>query len=152
MQLDSDDIIKASLLDPANDKPGTPPTLEEEAVLLGDEPEPQDAQEVIMSSPECPKTTELEVPTEWSDTPSPPTPLPTASNFQGNWSQNTRRAQHSTRAQPLPTPNPNNPNDLVWAYIEEREELPSWWQEFRSLHHKGTGSLSNPQVQELVRK
>ena len=43
-------------------------TSEEEAVLLGNELEPQEAQEVTMSSLECPKTPELEEPTEGSDT------------------------------------------------------------------------------------
>ena len=60
MQLDSDKIVEASLLGPADDRPITPPTTEEEAVLLGDEPEPQKAQEVTMSPPECPKTPEPE--------------------------------------------------------------------------------------------
>ena len=52
MQLASDEIVEASLLGPANDKPLMPPTMEEDAVLLGDEPEPQEAWEVTTSSPE----------------------------------------------------------------------------------------------------
>ena len=51
IQLDGDEIVEASLLGPINDRHVMPPTLEEEAVLLGDEPEPQEAQEVTMSSP-----------------------------------------------------------------------------------------------------
>ena len=43
MQLDRDEIIEASLLDPTNDRPRTPPVLKEVAVLLGDELEPQEA-------------------------------------------------------------------------------------------------------------
>ena len=41
MQQDSDKIIEASLLGPTNDRPIMSPTLEEEAVLLGDELEPK---------------------------------------------------------------------------------------------------------------
>ena len=93
--------------------------------------------------PEHAKTPELEEPTEQSDAPSPSAPLPMATDSHGNWSWNTRRAQHRARPQHLLTPDPDNPNDWVWAYVNEREELLSWWQEFRSLHHKGTRSLSN---------
>ena len=35
MTLSGDDIVKASLLKPMADEPGRPPTLEEEAGLLG---------------------------------------------------------------------------------------------------------------------
>ena len=35
MWLDSDEIVEASLLGPTNDRPVTPPTKEEEAVLQG---------------------------------------------------------------------------------------------------------------------
>ena len=56
MQLDGDNIMVASLLGPADVGPRMPPTSEEEAALLGDEPESQEAQEVIISPPECPET------------------------------------------------------------------------------------------------
>ena len=84
MQLDGDEIIEASLLGIIDNRPITPPTLEEEAVLLGDELEPQEAQEVTMSPPECPKTPEPEEPTEQSDSPCPPAPPPMASSAKGN--------------------------------------------------------------------
>ena len=71
-----------------------PPTTEEEAVLPGDDQEPQEAQEVTTSSPECSEATEPEGLTEWADAPSQPTPSLMASNSQGNWSWNTRTAQH----------------------------------------------------------
>ena len=72
IQMDGDEIIEASLLGPANDRPVMSSTIEEEAVLLRDELGPQKAPEVTMFSSECPKTPELEEPTEWSDAPSPP--------------------------------------------------------------------------------
>ena len=72
MQLDCDEIIEASLLGPANDRPITPPTTEEEVVLLGHGPEPQEALEVTMPPPEHPKSIELEEPTKSSDALSPP--------------------------------------------------------------------------------
>ena len=151
MQLDRDESVEASLLGPTNDMPWMPPTLEEEAVLLGDEPELQEAQEVTTSSPECPQTPELEELTEQSDTPSLPVPSPPTSNSHGNWSKN-MRSWCRARLQCLPTPDPDNPHDWVQAYIEEREQLLNWWQEFRSLDHKGTIPLSDSQVQELARK
>ena len=46
IQLDSDKIIEASLFGPINDRPIMPPTSEEEAVLLGNEPELQEALEL----------------------------------------------------------------------------------------------------------
>ena len=58
---------------------------------------------------------------------SPPAPLHMASNSHGNWSWNTRRAQFRARPQGLPTPDQDNPNDWIWAYIQGREELLSWW-------------------------
>ena len=152
MQLEGDEIVKASLLAPTDDLPGVPPTSEEEAVLLGDEPEPQQAQKVTMSPPECPGIPKPKEPTKPSDAPSPPAPSSMASNSCSDQSQNTRRAWHRAIPQHLPNPSPDSPNNWVCAYIEERTELPSCWWEFRPLHHKGTGSLSKFQVQKLARK
>ena len=45
MHLEGDEIVEASLLRPADDEPGMSPTPAEEAVLLKDEPEPQETQE-----------------------------------------------------------------------------------------------------------
>ena len=35
---------------------------------------------------------------------------------------------------------------------EERNELPSWWQEFCSIHHKSTKPLGDAEIQELANK
>ena len=43
MRLSGDNIVEASLSEPTDDECGTSPTLEEEAVLLGKEPEPLEA-------------------------------------------------------------------------------------------------------------
>ena len=45
MHLEGDEIVEASLLGPPDNGPRISPTLEEEAVLLGDDPEPQEVQE-----------------------------------------------------------------------------------------------------------
>ena len=127
MWLDSDEIIEASLLGPANNRPITPPTTGEEAVLLGDEPEPQEALEVTTLPPEHPKTPKLEEAAEQSDTPSPPVPPPMASNSPGNHSWNTRRALCRARVQCLLTLDPDNTKNWVQAYLHEQEGLPSWW-------------------------
>ena len=48
MQLDGEEIVEVSLLGPDDDRLVMPPTMEEEAVLLGDEQEPKEAWEVTM--------------------------------------------------------------------------------------------------------
>ena len=50
MWLDGDEIVEASLPKPADNGPGVCPTSEEEAVLLGDEPEHKESQEATTSS------------------------------------------------------------------------------------------------------
>ena len=109
VQWDRDDIVEALLLGPGNDGPRMPQTSEEEAVLLGDELEPQEAQKFTTSSPEYPETPEPEEQTEQFDTLSPPALSPTASNSHGYWYRNTRRAWHKARPQHPPTPNPDSP-------------------------------------------
>ena len=101
---------------------------------------------------ECTEAPKPKEPAKLSHTPSPPVPSAMASNSCSDQSRNTRRVWCRDRPQHPPTPNPDSPNDLVIAYTEEREELLSWWREFWSLCHKGTGPLSNSQVQELARK
>ena len=56
MCLSRDKIEETSLLGPAGEECGTSPTLEEEAILLGEEPEPLDDPEATYL-PEC-----LEIP------------------------------------------------------------------------------------------
>ena len=124
MWLKRDKFVEASLLGLADNRPFTPQTIEEEVVLPGEEPEPQEALEVNMSSldhprtlepeplealevttspHEHPRTPELEEPTKQSDAPSPPAPPPMASSSQGNHSQKTKRARCGTKAQYLLT-------------------------------------------------
>ena len=74
MWLDRDEIVEASLLGATNDRPGVTPTLEEEAVLLGKELEPQEAQEATTSPPECLEIPKPKEPTKQSDGLSPPAP------------------------------------------------------------------------------
>ena len=59
MSLNEDDIVEASLLEPMGDELRTPPTLEEEAALLGEEPELPEAPEAAAFLQECLETTEL---------------------------------------------------------------------------------------------
>ena len=76
IHLEGDEILEASLLGPTDDGPRLSLTLGEEAVLLGDEPEPEEATTFPC---ECPETPEPEEPAEQSDTPSPPAPSTAAS-------------------------------------------------------------------------
>ena len=50
MHLSGDEIVEASLLEAMDDEPRTSPTLEEEATLLGEELELQEAQGAMVSS------------------------------------------------------------------------------------------------------
>ena len=53
MHLDGDEIVEALLLGPADNGPRMSPTAEEEAVLLGNEPEPLGAQEATTCPCKC---------------------------------------------------------------------------------------------------
>ena len=94
MWLDSEEIVEASLLSTTNGRPITPPAMQEEAVLLGDEQEPQEALEVTVttSSSECPEVAEPERLTKWADAPSPPTLCP--------WPQTPRVTTPRTQGEP----------------------------------------------------
>ena len=75
MHLEGDKIVEDSLLGPADDGPRMSPTLAEEAVLLGDKPEPQDAQEAAVLPWEHPQETpEPKDTVKQSDVPCQPPP------------------------------------------------------------------------------
>ena len=86
MWLDGDEMLGSSLFGPADDRPGIPPMLEDEAVLLGDKPELQEALKVTTFPHECPETLKHKEPAKQSDTPSPPAPSAMASNSYSDWS------------------------------------------------------------------
>ena len=94
----------------------------------GGKPEPQEAQEVTTSSPECPETPKSEEP-------------------QSGLMLQVQLPLHPKHQPPIVT----SPRTQAEP-IAGRKELLSWWQELRSLHHKGTRPLSDSQVQELARK
>ena len=146
--------MEASLLEPADEEPGMSPTLAEEAVLLRDEPESQEAQETAVLP--CEHLEDAPKPNytvEWSDASCMPVPSAIASNASSNQSHATRRAWHRARPWCLAAADPlDNPNDWVFKYLAERDKLPSWWPEFQSLHHRDARSFSHAQVQELARK
>ena len=146
MHLEGDEIMETSLLRPMDNGPWTPA---EEAVLLGDEPEPQLATaHPCEHMEETPKDA-----VKQSDTPCPPVPSAVVSSASSNQSHATRRAWHRAWPRHQATPDPlNNPNDWVLAYLAERDELPNCWWEFRSLHCRDAGPLSDAQVQELPQK
>ena len=149
--LEGDEIVQALLLGPTDDGPRMSPILEEEAVLLGGEPEPQEATVLPCEHPE--ETPKPEEHVEWFDTPCLPAPSAIASGSSSNQSWDTRSAQHRARPRCLATPDPlDNPNDWVLTYLAERDEIPNWWLEFWSLHHRDARPLSNAQVQELAQK
>ena len=120
MHLEGDEIVEALLLGPTDDRPRTSPTLEEEAVPPGNEPEPQEAIQFPCKHSEIPKPKE---PAEQSDTPCPPAPSASASDCSGNQSQDTRRPQCRASPRRQATPNPlDNPNDCVLTYLTKRDE------------------------------
>ena len=127
------------------------PTPEEEAVLLGDEPEHQEATTFPWEHLE--DILKLTEPVKWSDTLHPPTPSAVASGSSSNKSQDTRRAWCRARPQHLVTPDLlDNLIDWILTYLAERNKLPNWWQKFWSLHHRNAGPLSEAHVLELAQK
>ena len=93
MCLEGDEIVEASLLGPTDDESRMCPTPEEEALLLGDEPEPQEAKQATMFPCEHPgETPKSKEPVKQSDT-MPTSTSAIATGSSGNPSQNTRRTQ-----------------------------------------------------------
>ena len=80
MHLDRDEIVEALLLGPADNGPRMSPKPEEEALLLGDEPEPQEGQEATTFHYEQPEIPKPKEPAEQSDTPSTVPPSATVSD------------------------------------------------------------------------
>ena len=148
MHLDEDEIVEALLLGPTDNEPITSPTPEEEAVLLGDELEPLEAQEATSFPCEHPEAPEPEESAEWSDALCLPAPSATALGSSVNQSWDTRRAWHRARPRHLATLDPLAiPSEWVPAYRTKRDELPTWWPEFWSLCYWETGPLSQAQLQ-----
>ena len=63
MNLSGDDIVEASLLEPAGEECKTSHTLQEEAILLDEEHELLEATEAAACLPECPEILRLAEPT-----------------------------------------------------------------------------------------
>ena len=152
IQLDMDEIMEALLLGPSNERPRMLPTLEEEAVLLGMNQSPKRLRRLQHLPLNTQKYQSLKnqlsslmLQVQLALHPWPQTAIVTSPRTPGEPGAELDTSAH----QPL---NPDSPNEWVWAYIVEREELLSWWWEFRSLCHKGSRTLSDSQVQELVRK
>ena len=127
MHLKGDEIVETLLLRPNDNGTRMSPTPEEEAVLLGGEPEPQEAKEATTFPCEhLQETPKPKEPVKWSDALCLPAPLAVASGSHGNQSQDTRRAQ--SRARPRHPASPDlldNPNNWVLAYLIKRDELPN---------------------------
>ena len=85
--------METLLLRPMDDGPRMSPTLVEEAVLLGDEPEPKEAQEAAsLPCEHLEETPKPKKPFEWSDAPCPPTPSAVASGSSSYQSHDNRKA------------------------------------------------------------
>ena len=115
MQLDGDKTMEASLLGPANDRPIMPLTTEEEAILLWDK---QEAQEATTSCPEYLEAAEPKGLTKWADTPSTPAPSSAVPSSHRDQSRNTRRVPCRDGLRYPSTPDPNNSQAWVRAYLE----------------------------------
>ena len=87
MCLEGDEIVEVSLLGPTDDRSRMSATPEEEAVLLGDEPEPHEVTTFPCKDPE--ETPKPKEPVEQSDALHPPA---IASGSSGNQSGETRKS------------------------------------------------------------
>ena len=131
MTLSGDNIIEASLLRPRKEEHGTSPTLEEEAILLGDNPE-------TTSLPEHPEIYEQPEPseqidtkptrsTEQTDTLSTPPTLSPVTQLSCHPSQKAKKPQREIGA------DPNQAGEWVGSYLQKNERVPEWRREFWSL-------------------
>ena len=145
MYLEEEKIVEALLHRPVDDGPRTSPTLAEEAVLLGDEPEPQEAQEATTLPCEQPEEPpKPKEPVKWSDTPCPPVPSALGLSASHKQSHDTRRTWYRARPRCPAGPDPlDNPNDWALTYLAKRDELQNWWPELQSLHHRDARPLSD---------
>ena len=119
MPLEVVEIVEVSLLRPADNGPRMFPTLAEEVVLLGDEPEPQEAQKATTIP--CEHLEETAAPRDIAEqcyAPSPPAPSAIASNANAGQSHATRRAWCSARLrQPAPPDPMDNPKGWISTYM-----------------------------------
>ena len=146
MWLDGDEIVEASLLGPTDDKLRVPLTSEEETLLLGDEPETQEAPKTITSplnaqKPLNPKNhlSSLMLQAHLLLCPWHQIPIVTSPGTPGEPSAGLDPSIHQTPIETAPTTGSMH----TW---KKKEELLSWWQEFRSLCHKSAEPICDTQV------
>ena len=142
MCLNWDEIVEAPLLEPMGDEPGTSPTLEEEATLLGEEQGLPEAPETTASLWECLKTPKPKEPTEHIDTLSTSVfSKPCQDPFQ-----KIKRSQGRIEPKSLPNPDLDIISDWVQAYLKKSGEIPDWWWDFWSICCQGVEPLNDTKV------
>ena len=127
MCLNRDEIAEASLQVPTDEEPRTSPIPEEKATLLGEELEPQEAQEATASPHECLGTPNPKKPIKQFDALSTHAPLSMTLTPHGDPSQKTMRSWQRTELQSPPTPGQSDASKWVWVYIEKNGDIPDWW-------------------------
>ena len=112
MTLSRDDIVKAFLLKPTEEKCGTSPTLEEEAIFLDKEME-------LLQTPGVEPAKQITAPRS-------PSPFPTP------WSNHhsSLRARESVKGIDA---DPNQPSQWAHLCLQEHDRVLEWWREFWSL-------------------
>ena len=118
-----------------------PPTLEEEATLLGREVEPPKVPDSLQEYLKIPRIVE---PAEQITTPSASPPLSLAPQTCHHPSQKAKKSWRGIDA------NTNNEGEWVCSYVQKDNRLPEWWREFWSLLHSNDECFSNIKVKGMV--
>ena len=128
MDLEADEIVEMSLLGPTDNGSRMSPTLAEEAVLLGDELEPQEAQKATTCPHEHLGAPEPKEPAEQSYAPHPPAPSATTPGSSGNQSQDANRAWHRARPRCLANwdANPMTGSSPIWPKEMSKRDWPEF--------------------------
>ena len=113
--LNGDDIVEASLLEPAGEECKTSPMPEEEAAILDEEPKLLEAPEAAESLPECLDISGPAESAEQINAPTTPAPLSDMSKPDCHPFQKAKNPQRETEADPSLT------TECIWSYVEKRE-------------------------------
>ena len=130
-----DDVMEASLLDPAEEELRPSPTPEEEIALLGE----GDGQPGVPGpTPRCMEIPRFIDSAEQTTAPVTSTVLHSCPPWKGKKSWEGMETD------------PNNSSQWIQAYLERDNRLPEWWEEFHPLVCSMDGHCDDAQVKSMA--
>ena len=144
MSLSWDDIVEASLLEPADKECETSPMLEEETILLGEVPELLEVQEAAGIPPRQSGDAQTGK-TYWADLHS--YYLCSSAPYVKTHHNPSQKAKKLWREA---VANLNHAGEWVCSYMQKNEQVPDWWREFQSLLYSKDKHFINVQVKGLA--